>query len=238
MSTIKLFDIGLISYDDAFQFQEQLFQKTIAQKLQKRDNPDMYTTLPENNLIFCEHHPVITLGQSGDKKNLLFSEDFLKAQGIDYYHTNRGGDVTLHNPQQLVGYPVLDLDQFQHDIHLYLRDLEEVIILTLADFNLKGERYEGFTGVWLDVSIPHKARKICAMGVRTSRWVTMHGFALNVNNDLNVFNFIVPCGIEGKQVTSLQKELNQSINMLEVKQKVLHYFAQVFNTKIVDNNPI
>ena len=180
-----------------------------------------------NYLIFVEHPHVLTLGKSGVIEHLLMSEEFLRAKHISFYKVNRGGDITYHGLGQVVGYPILDLDNFFPDIHKYLRSLEEVIILTLADYGLKGERSPGETGVWLDVGTP-KARKICAMGVRASRWVTMHGFALNVNTDLSYFGYIVPCGIADKAVTSLKAELGREVPMEEVKQRITTHFLEVF----------
>ena len=184
-------------------------------------------------MIFCEHPHVYTLGKSGSENNLLINETFLQKIGATYVPINRGGDITYHGPGQLVGYPILDLEQFFTDIHKYLRFLEEAIILTIAEYGLKGERYEGFTGVWLDATDPKKARKICAMGVRCSRWVTMHGFAFNVNTNLDYFNYIVPCGIDDKQVTSLQKELGREIDIEEVKTKLKKHIAQLFDMQLL-----
>lgn len=236
MKKISLYDIGLKNYKDAWQLQEKLFQQTIDTKLANRELLPASQNTPENHFILCEHLPVITLGKSGEEKNLLFNEAILKNKGIEFYQSNRGGDITAHNPSQLVGYPILDLDQFQTDIHKYLRALEEIIILTLAEYDIEGERYEGNTGVWIDVAIPNKIRKICAMGVRTSRWVTMHGFALNINNDLSLFDFIIPCGIQGKQVTSMQKELGKNINNQEVKSKILSHFENIFEASITEKS--
>ena len=187
-----------------------------------------------NYLIFVEHPHVLTLGKSGVMEHLLMSEEFLKERNISFYKVNRGGDITYHGLGQVVGYPILDLDNFFPDIHQYLRYLEEVIILTLADYGLKGERSKGETGVWIDTGTP-LARKICAMGVRASRWVTMHGFALNVNTDLSYFNYIIPCGISDKAVTSLQAELGHSVDLEEVKEKILRHFLEVFSAELAAN---
>ena len=187
-----------------------------------------------NYLIFVEHPHVLTLGKSGVMEHLLMSEEFLKERNISFYKVNRGGDITYHGLGQVVGYPILDLDNFFPDIHQYLRYLEEVIILTLADYGLKGERSKGETGVWIDTGTP-LARKICAMGVRASRWVTMHGFALNVNTDLSYFNYIIPCGISDKAVTSLQAELGHSVDLEEVKEKILRHFLEVFSAELAPN---
>lgn len=225
-------DLGLIDYKEAWDFQEDLFKFNVDAKIENR-KADQTVTVTKNHLLFCEHPHVYTLGKSGDENNLLLSEALLKQKGATYYKINRGGDITYHGPGQIVGYPILDLDYFFTDIHKYLRFLEEIIILTLADYGIKAERYEGFTGVWLDVDNPLKARKICAMGVRCSRWVTMHGFAFNINSNLEYFNNIVPCGITDKQVTSLEKELNRKIDVNEVKQKLKKYFVQLFEAELV-----
>jgi len=180
-----------------------------------------------------EHPPVYTLGKSGDPTHILINEKERAAKGIEYYPTNRGGDITFHGPDQLVGYPILDLEQFETDIAKYLRKLEEVIILTIGEYGLKGARSGGETGVWLDPEVKGRERKICAMGVRCSRWITMHGFALNVNTDLNYFNHIVPCGIANKKVTSIQHELQQAVPMQDVKEKVKYYFKEVFGVDLV-----
>jgi lipoyl(octanoyl) transferase len=190
---------------------------------------------PETNhyLLFVEHPPVYTLGKSGDMGNVLISEEERASKGISFYNTNRGGDITFHGKDQLVGYPILDLDKFYTDLGRYLRSLEEVIILTMADYGLKGERSPGETGVWLDASIPGKERKICAMGIRCSRWITMHGFAFNINTDLTYFDYIIPCGIQNKQVTSLERELGHRFDMAEVKEKVKKNFEKVFGVELV-----
>jgi len=199
----------------------------------------LFDLSPNNNrlstnhyLLFVEHPPVYTLGKSGDVKHILINEEERIQKGIEYFPTNRGGDITFHGPQQIVGYPILDLEKFETDIGKYLRNLEEVIILTLADYGLNGERSKGETGVWIDPEIKGSERKICAMGVRCSRWITMHGFAFNVNTDLSYFNYIIPCGIENKQVTSLEKELGSKLDFEEVKQKVKSNFEKVFNVEL------
>lgn len=224
-------DLGLIDYKECWDYQEKLFLKTASEKTSARtENREAHT---ENHLLFCEHPHVYTLGKSGDEKNLLLNESQLKNKNATYYKINRGGDITYHGPGQIVGYPIIDLDNFFTDIHKYLRFLEETIILTLNDYGIESGRIEGLTGVWLDWKIPVKARKICAMGVRTSRWVTMHGFAFNVNSDLSYFNNIVPCGISDKAVTSLNKELGREMNMEEVKGKLKKHFAGVFECEII-----
>jgi lipoyl(octanoyl) transferase len=187
-----------------------------------------------HHLLFVEHPPVYTLGKSGAIENVLISEEERAAKGIRFYNTNRGGDITFHGKEQLVGYPILDLEKFYTDIGKYLRNLEEVIIATMADYGVKGERSPGETGVWLDAAVPGKERKICAMGIRCSRWITMHGFAFNVNTDLSYFDYIIPCGIQNKQVTSLQKELGRTLNMNEVKERVKRNFEKVFDVELID----
>ena len=232
MQKIHFQDLGLIDYKEAWDYQEELFKASIDAKIENR-NADKTVVETVNHLLFCEHPHVYTLGKSGDESHLLLSEALLKQKGATYYKINRGGDITYHGPGQIVGYPILDLDKFFTDIHKYLRFLEEMIILTLAEYGIKAGRYEGYTGVWLDADNPLKARKICAMGVRCSRWVTMHGFAFNINADLDYFNNIVPCGITDKQVTSLQKELKREIDVNEVKQKLKKHFAQLFEAEII-----
>jgi lipoyl(octanoyl) transferase len=224
-------DLGTKDYKECWDYQEQLFQEIVAQKA---NNRTLATPLPTNNyFLFVEHPHVYTLGKSGHIENLLINEQALQDKGATFYKINRGGDITYHGPGQIVGYPILDLDNFFTDIHKYLRSLEEVIILTLADYGLKGERSEGETGVWIDVGTPF-ARKICAMGVRASRWVTMHGFALNVNTDLGYFDNIIPCGIRGKAVTSLNVELaKETIPLAEVKERILLHFAEIFQTDLI-----
>ena len=219
-------DLGLIDYKLAWDFQEALFKEIVDLKIRNRREE---INLPTSNyFLFVEHPHVYTLGKSGDLSNLLLTENQLAQKGATFYKINRGGDITYHGPGQIVGYPILDLENFFTDIHKYLRLLEETIILTLAEYGLKTERSPGETGVWLDVGTPF-ARKICAMGVRASRWVTMHGFALNVNADLGYFDNIIPCGIRGKAVTSLQVELGvEKVNEEEVKSKILKHFEYLF----------
>ena len=233
MQEVKFRDLGLMDYREAWDYQEKLFAATIALKMQKRDHPELGIETP-SYLLFCEHPPVYTLGKSGSEKNLLLSKTELQEQHIGYFPINRGGDITFHGPGQLVGYPILDLDNFFTDIHKYLRLLEEAIILTLATYGLQGERYEGYTGVWLDAKVPLKARKICAMGVRCSRWVTMHGFALNVNTQLNYFKNIIPCGIDDKAVTSMEKELGTPVDMELVKAQFKQHFSSLFACELVN----
>ncbi len=226
---VKFTDWGLVDYQEAWDRQGQLFDNAIALKIANRTNGTQIET--PNNLIFCEHPHVYTLGKSGHPENLLLNEQGLTDKQATYYKINRGGDITYHGPGQLVGYPILDLDNFFTDIHLYLRTLEEAVILTLADYGIGAGRYPGYTGVWIDGD-NQKARKICALGVRCSRWVTMHGFALNVNTNLDYFKNIVPCGIDDKAVTSLQRELGFALQMEEVKEKLKHHIAALFGMQI------
>ncbi len=229
---IHIKHLGLQDYKVTWDYQEQLFKEILDLKIRnRRENLQLETP---NYLLMVEHPHVYTLGKSGEASNLLLSQDQLKAREATFYKINRGGDITYHGPGQLVGYPVLDLDNFFTDIHKYLRFLEEAIILTLKDFGLKPARSKGETGVWLDVGTPF-ARKICALGVRASRWVTMHGFALNVNADLGYFDHIIPCGIKDKAVTSLHVELGvKEVNLAEVQEKVLKYFLQIFEATAID----
>jgi len=223
-------DIGLIEYKKAWVFQEELFNKTLRVKSKNRNEGTSIKT--ENHLIFCEHPHVYTLGNSGNKENLLVNEDYLRSRGASFYKTNRGGDITYHGPGQIVGYPIFDLDNFFNDIGKYLRLLEESIILTIKEYGLVGERSKGETGVWINVGKPN-ARKICALGVKTSRWVSMHGFAFNINTDLSYFENIIPCGINDKQVTSLEKELGEKINLEKVKEQLKSNIELVFQLKLV-----
>ena len=229
---INVLELGQKDYKETWDFQEYLFQKTVDQKIKnRRENLALPTT---NHLLFVEHPHVYTLGKSGSLTNLLLNEEQLVQKKATFYKINRGGDITYHGPGQIVGYPILDLENFFTDIHKYLRLLEEMVILTLAEYNIKAERSNGETGVWLDVGTPF-ARKICAMGVRASRWVTMHGFALNVNVDLGYFDNIVPCGIQDKTVTSLNVELGQKeVNVEEVKAKLKKHFFQLFEAEEIE----
>jgi lipoyl(octanoyl) transferase len=243
MQQVIFEDLGKKGYKETWDYQESLLKKNIEVKTRLRqsaaisesgsifiDNEQPSTT---SHLLFVEHPPVYTLGKSGNEDNILMSEQELKINGIEFFHINRGGDITFHGPEQLVGYPILDLDKFKTDISWYLRSLEEVIILTMAEYGLIGERSKGETGVWIEPGIKGKERKICAMGIKCSRWITMHGFALNVNTDLSYFNNIIPCGIQNKQVTSLEKELGKKISMDEVKEKVKGNFENVFECKLI-----
>ena len=223
-------DLGHKDYKETWDYQESLFEEIVELKRKNRaENTDLPTP---NYFLFVEHPHVYTLGKSGHIENLLIDEAALAKKGASFYKINRGGDITYHGPGQIVGYPIIDLENFFTDIHKYLRSLEEVIIRTLADYGIKGERSEGETGVWLDVGTPF-ARKICAMGVRASRWVTMHGFALNVNTDLGYFDNIIPCGIRGKAVTSLNVELSkEKVDTEEVKTLILKHFEEIFEVTI------
>ena len=231
MKEVQFQDIGRVGYKEAWDFQTQLFEETVAQKLVNRKTPEQAKETTDH-LIFVEHPPVFTLGKSGKEDHLLVDEARLKREGIEYYPVNRGGDITYHGPGQIVGYPILDLDHYFTDIHKYLRYLEEVVILTLRFYGLESGRSEGETGVWLDAGTPF-ARKICALGVKASRWTTMHGFAFNVNTDLSHFAHIVPCGISDKAVTSLHIELGREIDLNEVKDQLRKNFEQQFGCTLV-----
>jgi len=232
-------DWGLIDYKEGWDKQEALFADTVNLKIDMRNrqagtegNEPEETTLTPNYLIFCEHRHVYTLGKSGKPEHLLLDEDGLKEKNAVYYPINRGGDITYHGPGQIVSYPILDLDNFFTDIHLYLRTLEEAVILTLAEYGLQAGRYPGYTGVWFDADT-EKARKICALGVRCSRWVTMHGLAFNVNTNLDYFKNIVPCGIDDKDVTSIQRELGHEVDINRVKKILKHHISVLFNMEMV-----
>ncbi|MEP6846839.1 MAG: lipoyl(octanoyl) transferase LipB [Panacibacter sp.] len=222
---VVLQDIGERHYKEVWDYQENLLKQTVQLKQQLEP--------PLNYLLFTEHYPVYTLGKNGKVENVLINEQERLEKAVEYFHINRGGDITFHGPGQLVGYPIFDLDQFKTDLGWYLRSLEQVIILTMADYGLKGERSTGETGVWLEPSTKGAERKICAMGIRCSRWVTMHGFAFNVNTDLSFFDYIVPCGIHDKKVTSLKKELGHTVSINEVKEKVKKNFERVFDVAFI-----
>ncbi|HEV8515269.1 MAG TPA: lipoyl(octanoyl) transferase LipB [Cyclobacteriaceae bacterium] len=228
----QFIDLGLIDYQKAWDYQTELFNKILAVKSENRNLPDNQQLPTNNYLLFCEHPHVFTIGKSGDEKNLVIPIDNLSSIGASYHQINRGGDITYHGPGQIVVYPVIDLENFFTDIHQYMRTLEESVILTLKEFNVDAGRIKGMTGVWLDADDSKKARKICAMGVKTSRWVTMHGLAMNVNTDLSYFNHIVPCGIQDKSVTSLKKELNSDQDMEEVKQILKQKIASQFEMQL------
>jgi lipoyl(octanoyl) transferase len=256
MQQVYFKDLGQMGYKVAWDYQEELLRanvecKSLARSQEPSDPTtgstdsrlptiDSRLTTPDllpatrHSLLFVEHPPVYTLGKSGKIENVLISEEERLARGIDFFYTNRGGDITFHGPQQIVGYPVLDLEKFYTDIGRYLRNLEEVVMRTLAEYGLKGERSAGETGVWLQPGIPGKERKICAIGVRCSRWITMHGFALNVNTDLDYFDYIIPCGIQNKQVTSISRELNRDVPLAEVKEQLKRNFEKVFEVQLVE----
>ena len=225
---IQLKDLGLKDYKETWEYQSELLQGIVDVKIDNRRNNN--TNQTQNHFLFVEHPHVYTLGKSGDLSNLLLNEKQLAEKGATFYKINRGGDITYHGPGQIVGYPILDLENFFTDIHKYLRLLEESIILTIAEYGLKGERSKGETGVWLDVGTPF-ARKICAMGIRSSRWVTMHGFALNANVNLGYFDNIIPCGIRGKAVASMEAELGKKVDIEEVKGKILKHFKVLFEVE-------
>ena len=239
-------DLGLMPYKEAWDYQEKLLNKNVRIKSSIRElafQQDVFHDMAikhqlqtENFFLFVEHPPVYTLGKSGSEENILIDENERVLRGIEYFKTNRGGDITFHGPGQVVGYPIIDLEKFYTDIGKYLRNIEEVIILTLSEYNIKGRRSFGETGVWIDPEVPGMERKICAIGVRCSRWITMHGFAFNVNTDLGYFDHIIPCGIRNKKVTSLKKELGYDIPVVEVKEKIMRNFQMVFKVEMVENS--
>jgi lipoyl(octanoyl) transferase len=227
-------DLGIQYYQPTWDYQEQRLKEAVALKTEARTaGKEASEASTQHRFLLVEHPPVFTLGKNGNRSNVLVSDEQLKVLGIEYYHINRGGDITYHGLQQVVGYPIIDLDKFKPDLGWYLRSLEEVIIQVLAEYGLKGERSAGETGVWLDPQDPFVARKICAMGIKCSRWITMHGFALNVNTDLSHFEFIVPCGIQGKTVTSLEKELGRKVDYEAVKQKIKKHFEAIFDCELI-----
>lgn len=227
-------DLGVKAYQPTWDYQEALLAKNTQIKSKAREqDQDVKHTNTEHRLLFVEHPPVFTLGKNGKREHVLVSEENLQKLGIEFFHINRGGDITYHGLQQIVGYPILDLDKFKTDLGWYLRSLEQVIIDSIAEYGLKGERSSGETGVWLAPENPFMARKICAMGIKCSRWITMHGFALNVNTDLSHFEYIVPCGIQGKTVTSLEKELGKKVDYQEVKEKIKKHFARIFDCELI-----
>lgn len=229
---VRFQELGILDYQPAWDYQEALMKEILDIKIQNRNAEEGKTEITPNHLLFVEHPHVYTLGKSGDEENMLANADKLKEIEATFVKTNRGGDITYHGFGQIVGYPILDLENFFTDIHLYMRNLEEVIIRTIAEYGLTGERSQGETGVWLDVGKPY-ARKMCAMGVKASRWVTLHGFALNVNTDMRYFEYIIPCGIKDKQVTSLKRELEREVDMEEVKQKIKKHFIEVFECELI-----
>jgi len=225
VESVRFIDLGLRDYKETWSLQEEIFDSIVADKIAYRDKEQ---PAPSNHhLLFCQHNAVITMGKSGDIENLLYSKSELERRGIQYYKINRGGDITFHGPGQLVAYPIFDLDYFFTDIHRYMRSLEEVVIRTLNDYGIDGQRLDGSTGVWLGVNTD-RVRKICALGVRASRWVVMHGLAFNVNTDLDYFSSIVPCGINDKAITSMAEELGGEINFAEVSERIKHHFKETF----------
>ncbi|MBN3582569.1 lipoyl(octanoyl) transferase LipB [Algoriphagus aestuarii] len=231
---VKFRDLGRMDYQEAWDFQESVFAEIVSRKIQNRNLAPDLQEMTDNYVFFVEHPHVYTLGKSGKEENLLLDEQGLQDHEAQYYKINRGGDITYHGPGQLVGYPILDLDNFFTDIHKYLRFLEEAVILTLAEYHIEAGRIEGLTGVWIDHIDQKNPRKICAMGVKSSRWVTMHGFAFNINPDLDYFGHIVPCGIDDKAVTSLSKELGKSVSLEEVKEKVKKHLVDLFGMEIIE----
>lgn len=234
MSRIGVYfmDLGLIEYQKCWDFQTKLFNETVRQKIQNRKTPEK-TTNTKNHLIFCEHPHVYTLGKSGNERNLLINQKEQEAKKVTFFKTNRGGDITYHGPGQLVVYPILDLDYFFSDIHKYLRFLEESVIMTLKDYGLTGKRLDGLTGVWI-TNKNGIDRKICAIGVKSSRWVTMHGIGFNINSDLSYFKNIIPCGIEDKSITSLQRELGRIVDMIELKNRFKNNISNIFKIKLLE----
>ncbi len=236
MEEVFFKDLGIIEYKTAWDYQEKLLQENVAVKASLRNDASLINTIDTKHyFLLCEHSPVYTLGKSGDMANVLMSEKELEINNIAFFKINRGGDITYHGPGQVVGYPIIDLEKFYTDISKYLRNIEEVIILTLAEYGIKGDRSKGETGVWIEPDIVGKARKVCAIGVRCSRWITMHGFALNVNTELAYFNNIIPCGIQNKQVTSIEKELGTKVDFEGVKQKIKNNFSIVFAISYAEN---
>ncbi len=229
---VQFQDLGKISYKPAWDYQVELFDEIVATKTRNRDLPENETKPTSHYLLFCEHPHVYTLGKSGAMENLLLNNEQLKGKEIEFFKTSRGGDITYHGPGQNVGYPILDLEMFFTDIHKYMRNLEEVFIRVLTHYGIIAGRYPGYTGVWLDPDNESKARKICALGVKCSRWVTMHGWAFNINTDLKYYDYIIPCGITDKSVTSMQKELGRIMDMDEVKAVVKAKFAEVFECEV------
>jgi lipoyl(octanoyl) transferase len=230
---VSVIDLGLIPYEQAWKFQEKLFNQVVEEKLKLRSSGLNADAPTQHYLLFCEHPHVYTIGKSGDENNLVIEEKKLQEIQAEFFKTNRGGDITYHGPGQMVMYPIFNLDNFFTDIHKYLRYLEEAVILTLSEYGIKAGRIDGLTGVWLDADNPAKNRKICAMGVKCSRWVTMHGIGFNINTDLSYFQNIIPCGINDKPVTSLARELGRQINMEEIKEKLILNLANIFDFNIV-----
>jgi lipoyl(octanoyl) transferase len=238
MKDLQFEDLGLMRYKPCWDYQEEIFKNVISQKIARRDGlgkkESEASPYPTSRLLFVEHPHVLTLGRSGDAENVIVSPARLAELGVDYFPTNRGGDITYHGPGQLVAYPILDLDQYFTDIHKYLRFLEEAVIKTCAEFGVEAGRIDGLTGVWVDIEAGPKARKICAFGVKASRWVTMHGLAFNVDSDLDFFDLIVPCGIKDKGVTSLTREVGRKVSLSEVKPRLKKYLQELFEWNEID----
>ncbi len=228
-------DLGNISYKEAWDYQKQLFQELIEFKIQNTNLPFCEQVATDNYLLFCEHPHVYTLGKNGDLSNLLINQEQLEKKGVEYFHIERGGDITYHGPGQIVGYPILDLEKFDLGLRKYIEILEQAVIDLLSDYGISSTRMKGATGVWLDVETPSKARKICAIGVKVSRYVSMHGFAFNINTDLSYYDYMNPCGFVDKGVTSMQKELGKEVNEEEIKKMLLKKFSRAFNTEIITN---
>ena len=233
--SVQFVHLGEVDYKEGWEYQEKLFWESVNTKVANRKKSTDEQEPTYNHLIFCSHPHVYTLGRSGDERNLLLNPEQLEKNKAQFYKINRGGDITYHGPGQIVGYPIFDLDHFFTDIHKFLRFLEEAVIRTLAEYGIKAGRVDGLTGVWIDEDNPEKARKICALGVKSSRWVTMHGFAFNVNSDLSYFSHIVPCGIDDKAVTSLQKELGREMDMTEVENKLKTHLSEIFEMELTDS---
>lgn len=239
MECVEFRDLGIMGYKEAWDYQDVLMKDNLAAKAAVYQSVDAVIeneVLTKHYLLFVEHPPVYTLGKSGKMEHVLINEEERQKKGIAFFPTNRGGDITFHGPGQVVGYPIIDLEKFYTDIGRYLRELEEVIILTLEEYGIKSGRSAGETGVWIDADVKGKERKICAMGVRCSRWITMHGFALNANTELDYFNYIIPCGIQNKQVTSIQKELGKEIDMDDLKKRLKRNFQKVFKVSLTEGN--
>jgi lipoyl(octanoyl) transferase len=230
----KFIDLGLIDYSDAWNYQTELFEKILDVKKQNRNLPDQQQAITSNYLVFCEHPHVFTLGKSGEEKNLLIPKDKLESIGATYHHINRGGDITYHGPGQIVVYPIIDLENFFTDIHKYMRLLEEAVIQTLQAYEITAGRIKGLTGVWIDYDNEKTCRKIAALGVKTSRWVTLHGLAFNINTNLDYFKYIVPCGIDDKEVTSMEKELGSHQDLGKIKTTLLQKISSIFEMEMVN----
>ena len=238
METVKVIDLGLIDYKVAWDLQQDILDRIVEQKISNRALPTEAKKELKHHFLFCEHPPVYTLGRSGESANLLINEEEMFEKGISFYKINRGGDITFHGPGQIVGYPILDLDSFFTDIHKYVRYIEEAVIRTLSDFGMKGKRIAGASGVWLDATDQLPERKICAIGIHLRRWVTMHGFAFNVNTDLSYYDYIIPCGLTNRNVTSMERELGEQVDVEKVKQLLLKNFGEIFEFQVEGSTKI